>query len=96
VSVVPIGPPVYDTADFVVRVEERHSTEIGPVLTYRVRNKTTDVPEYEDYLLSRTIETMLNMQNLLDTMKEEYKSPSKEKMSLTTTFADKKDDIPVH
>ena len=67
----------YETADFIVKVEERVSEEIGPVLTYRVRNKTTDVPEYEDYLLSRVIDTMMEMQTLLDKVRDIYEGSGK-------------------
>ena len=84
----------YETADFIVKVEERVSEEIGPVLTYRVRNKTTNVPEYEDYLLSRTIDIMLEMQTLLDKVRDIYEGDKKDNLlSLVEGVSDEK---PVH
>ena len=81
----------YETTDFIVKVEERVSEEIGPVLTYRVRNKTTNVPEYEDYLLSRVIDTMMEMQTLLDKVRDIYEGSGK-----LLSIVENSDEKPVH
>ena len=82
----------YETADFIVKVEEREEL-VGSsrVLTYRVRNKTTNVPEYEDYLLSRVIDTMLEMQTLLDKVRDIYEGSGK-----ILSIVENSDEKPVH
>ena len=83
----------YETADFQVKVEEREEIVGSSVtLTYRVRNKETNVPEYEDYLLSRVIDTMLEMQNLLDKVRYVYEDNGK----LLSLVEGVSDDKPVH
>jgi len=84
----------YSTKDFAVKVEERVDTDGVATLTYRVRNRTTDVPEYEDYLLSRVIDTMLEMQNLLDKVRDIYNDGKKD-ATLLTLIGDE-DDSPLH
>jgi hypothetical protein len=61
----------YVTDDYELIVESKEE-ENGTVQVYRVMHKTFDVVEYEDYLLPRTIDTMLEMQERLNAVKTKY------------------------
>ncbi len=51
----------YITADYEIVVGVKDDQP-----TYQVRNIETDVIEYEDYILPRSIDTMIEMQTMLD------------------------------
>ena len=82
----------YETADFHIRIEEREELlGSSPTPIYRVINKVTGVSEYEDYLLSRVIETMLGMQELLNSVRDKYNNTAN-----LLTLVGGPDDKPVH
>ncbi len=57
----------YHTASYKLEVMEQDGKHI-----YQVRNKDTGVIEYEDFLLSRILDTLVEMQSRLDAAVEKY------------------------
>ena len=64
--------PIRETADYVLQVGEFEGSD-----TYQVINKMTMVVEHSDYLLPRVLETVGELQNRLDEVREKISNPTK-------------------
>ncbi len=58
---------LYETKDYVLSSAVQDDKSI-----YQVTNKATQVTEYEDFLLSRIIDTLVEMQSRLDAAVKKY------------------------
>lgn len=66
------------TDDYRLEIGENEGQTI-----YQVVNIHTGVMEYQDFLLSRIIETLPKMQHRLDEVREEFRNPPQSAPSLT-------------
>jgi hypothetical protein len=63
----------YKTDDYFIKVQG--SNEDKEVLIYVVKNRVTDVVEYEDYMLPRAIDALVQMQERLGEARSKYNTP---------------------
>ena len=52
-----------------------NSREDEGTLAYHIMNKESSVIEYEDYMLPRTLDAMISMQDKLDEVMAKYNAP---------------------
>lgn len=76
----------YSTQDYVIRVAEKESQFV-----YQVVNNDSGIIEYEDYLLPRTLDTMMEMQARLTEARKKVDFPV-----LSAIGGDKKDGTQSH
>lgn len=60
----------FHTSDYYISVGDKSTDD--PQKVYQVWNRDCQVLEYEDYLLPRTIDTMLEMQSRLEQVGRKY------------------------
>ena len=61
----------YQTDDYRIEVvENKEGVEV-----YVVVNRTTGVTEYEDYLLPRTVDTLMELQKRLEEVNRRFENP---------------------
>jgi hypothetical protein len=61
----------YQTDDYRIEVvENKEGVEV-----YVIVNRTTGVTEYEDYLLPRTVDTLMELQKRLEEVNRRFENP---------------------
>ncbi len=68
----------YQTANYILGVVKQDGKSM-----YQVQNKGTEVVEYEDFLLSRILDTLVEMQTRLDAAVEKFEGHAVPKPRLT-------------
>ena len=66
----------YVTEDYEVVVDKGPDGD----MVYKIVNKETEVHEYSDYLLSRTIDTLIQMQERLEDVRSKFFTVDKPKL----------------
>ena len=73
---------VTDDYEIVLGAPPHDSEGVGEEDVYKIRNKVTGVYEYSDYLLSRTVDTLVQMQERLDEVREKFFKADKPKLEV--------------